>query len=134
MPRNEDLDAGLAELNAAGVRDVVVARGSKHIQLRWKARGQPRMKSIAVSPSDWRSRRNVRAEIRGLLRADGLLPEPTRKPPKAQLHWREQVEDLSRRLRQITVPAETVTERDEILAHLHRLTMNPDVPAQAKNR
>src|SRR6516165_12229007 len=37
--RNACLDAALAELDAAGIRDYQLARGGKHLQLRWTVAG-----------------------------------------------------------------------------------------------
>jgi hypothetical protein len=81
--KNECLAAALRELDAAGVRDVSRAYGSKHLQLKWSANGHAqRMYSVALTPSDWREPRNVAAEIRRMLRADGLLTADPPKPPK----------------------------------------------------
>jgi hypothetical protein len=87
--RNECLAAALRELDAAGVRDIEQVNGGKHLQLRWRVNGHAalRMYSLPVTPSDWRAPRNTRAEIRRILRADGVLvvpekvaPAPARKP------------------------------------------------------
>ena len=79
--KNECLAAALRELAAAGVRDVQQSYGSKHLQLRWSANGHGmRMYSLALTPSDCRADRNVRADIRRMLRDDGLLPISSPKP------------------------------------------------------
>jgi hypothetical protein len=130
MRRNEDLDAALAELGEAGIRDVAIARGAKHLQLRWSHRGQLRMVSVSGTPSDRRSPHNTRSEVRKLLRTDGLLPERSVPAPTTAPSWRERVETLSRQLSQIPVPIEKVVERAEIVDALHRL-MNLDGPPQA---
>jgi hypothetical protein len=89
--RNPCLEAALRELEAAGVRDVEQVRGAKHLQLRWRVDGHGlRVYSVPGSPSDWRSSHNVRADIRRMLREDGLLttperPEPTSPPPPQKL-------------------------------------------------
>lgn len=79
--QNPCLDAALHELESAGIRDVAQARGGKHLQLRWKVNGHGlRMYPVPLTPSDWRSPLNVRAEIRRLLREDGVLPERSERP------------------------------------------------------
>jgi hypothetical protein len=132
MRRNHDLDAGLAVLSEAGIRDVVVARGSKHYQLRWQVHGQLRVKTISASPSDWRSSRNVRTEIRQQLRRDGLLPDHVPAPSKVVPNWRARVEAFVRQLRQIPVPHEKVAERDQVVAVLQEL-MDSDGPSAVVN-
>jgi hypothetical protein len=79
--KNPCLAAALHELEAAGVRDIVHAPGGKHVQLRWSVNGgASRLYSLPSTPSDWRSPRNVRADVRRILRADGLLAAPVPKP------------------------------------------------------
>jgi len=127
MARNRDLDAVLAVLDRAGVRDYEVVRGSRHYQVRWRFRGQTRMTVVSVNPSDVRSPLNARAETRRLLRMDGLLSEPTisAAPVAAPPCWRAQVETVARRLSQIPIPHDKVGERATIAAALRRL-VNPD--------
>jgi hypothetical protein len=80
--RNDCLEAALRELAAAGIRDVEQAHGGKHIQLRWSVNGHGlRVYSLPATPSDIRSSHNTRAGIRRILRADGMLATPERKPP-----------------------------------------------------
>jgi hypothetical protein len=82
--RNPCLEAALAELASAGIRDIAQSRGGKHIQLRWSVNGHdPRMYSMPATPSDVRSLHNTRAGIRRLLREDGVITKPERKPPAA---------------------------------------------------
>jgi hypothetical protein len=91
--RNACVDAALGELEAAGVRDIEQARGGKHLQLRWRVNGHDlRLYSLPCTPSDVRSSRNVRADIRRLLREDGVLvtqeraaSPPARKPDRVTL-------------------------------------------------
>jgi hypothetical protein len=83
--KNPCLVAALSELEAAGVRDIVRAPGGKHVQLRWRVNGgTPRLYSLPSTPSDWRSPRNVRADVRRILRTDGILPAPPPKPTPPQ--------------------------------------------------
>lgn len=78
--KNECLEIALRELKAAGVRDVEQAHGGKHLQLRWRVNGREvRFYTLPCTPSDIRSPHNVRADIRRLLREDGVLtmaPKP----------------------------------------------------------
>ena len=70
--RNECLAIALRELNAAGVRNIEQVRGGKHLQLRWQVDGHGlRIYSVPGTPGDWRSPRNVRAEIRKLCKKTG---------------------------------------------------------------
>jgi hypothetical protein len=84
--KNPCLDAALAELEAHGIRDVVVARGSKHPQLRFRVNGGGwRVFSLPGTPSDHRSPQNTRRDLKQFLRECGV-PEPERThkslPPK----------------------------------------------------
>jgi hypothetical protein len=80
--KNPCLEAALRELNAAGIRDVERSYGGKHLQLRWRANGHGlRMYSLALTPSDWRGPRNAAADIRRMLKEDGMLTSAAPKPP-----------------------------------------------------
>jgi hypothetical protein len=81
--RNECLDAAIDELNAAGIRDVTRSYGSKHLQLCWQSpTGTPRMLSISITPSDHFAPQKVRADVRRLLRADGMLVDRAPAKPR----------------------------------------------------
>ena len=68
--RNACLDAAVAELNQAGIRNYQVARGGKHLQIRWTtASGQRHTYTLSRSPSDWRAAENARHGVRRILRA-----------------------------------------------------------------
>ena len=106
--RNACLEAALAELEAAGIRDVAQSHGGKHIQLRWSVNGNGlRIYSLPATPSDVRSSHNTRAGIRRILRADGVLMTPERKPsatpkPLDRITALERrVADLEQMLRQL---------------------------------
>jgi hypothetical protein len=122
--RNACLDAALAELDAVGIRDYQLARGGKHLQLRWTVAGHIlRMLTIPLTPSDWRSAQNTRSDLRKLLRQDGLLETngvhlPMKPKPDP---WRQQLEELIRRLNQLNVPEQVAAERREIAAAMRRL-------------
>jgi hypothetical protein len=79
--KNECFEIALRELKAVGVRDIDQVRGGKHLQLRWRVNGhEARFYTLPCTPSDIRSSHNVRADIRRLLREDGVLMT-TPKPP-----------------------------------------------------
>jgi hypothetical protein len=107
--RNPCLDAALRELDAAGIRDVERAYGGKHLQLRWQANGHgTRMYSVPLTTSDWRSPRNTAADIRRLLKEDGMLtaappkpPLPSPKPPDRISQLEARVAALESALREI---------------------------------
>jgi hypothetical protein len=100
--RNPCIDAAIAELRAVGVYDYKLARGGKHPQLHWGFNGARRFYVLPGTPGDWRSVKNVRSEIRRILRADGLITtpdapvEPPRPPRPRSLECR--VEELERRV------------------------------------
>jgi hypothetical protein len=123
--RNACLDAALAELDAVGIRDYQLARGSKHLQIRWTtASGALRILTIPGTPSDWRSPANTRRDMRRLLRADGLIeirPNGVRATELDPDLWRRQLEDLIRQLNRVQVPEQVRAERGEIAAALRKL-------------
>jgi hypothetical protein len=122
--RNPCLDAALAELDAAGIRDYQLARGSKHLQVRWVVAGVLRMMTIPGSPSDWRSPANTRRDMRRLLREDGLIeikPNGVHAAEPDPELWRRQLEDLIRQLNRVNVPERVRAERGEIAAALRKL-------------
>ena len=82
--RNPCLEIALVELESAGIRGIERTYGGKHPQLRWRVNGGAlRCYAVPGTPSDVRSPLNVRADIRRLLRADGVTvgPEKTESPP-----------------------------------------------------
>ena len=96
--RNPYLDAALTELAKAGIRDPVIARGGKHLQVRWATpQGEARVFAVPVTPSDWRAAENTRHGVRRILRADGMLEAP--EPRAAQQPSR--IELLERRLAEV---------------------------------
>lgn len=113
--RNEELDAALNELKAAGISDPIVSRGGRHLQLRWQlGNGAIRFFSVSTTPSDRRGPRNARAEIRRLLKADGLLVkgEPAAAPAapaKALPAWQIEIEGLKRRVAELEAKLSTQT-------------------------
>jgi len=81
VKNNECIDAALAALEEAGIRDVVVVPGGKHPQLQWRVNGRElRAYSLPGTSSDRRAPRNVRADVRRILRQDGLIEVPSPKP------------------------------------------------------
>src|SRR5262249_18605225 len=87
--RNPCIDAALAELEDAGVRNFQLVHGSKHPQLRWSINGHPlRILTLPGSSSDWRSPRNVRRDARALLRLDGLIEEREPRPRSSEVRSR----------------------------------------------
>ena len=83
--KNSCLEIALRELEAAGVRGVEQARGGKHLQLHWRVNGHDaRFYTLPCTPSDVRSPHNVRADIRRMLREDGVLTTPEQPPAPRQ--------------------------------------------------
>lgn len=110
--RNPCLEIALRELAAVGIRDVEQARGGKHWQVRWSNGHGLRIYSLPGTPGDWRSPHNVRADIRRMLREDGLLvtperPEPTPTPtPKP-----DRLVELERRMQALEDLVRTIQTR-----------------------
>jgi hypothetical protein len=75
--KNACLDAATDELAAVGIRSTTVVHlGSGHTQVRWRYNGsEERFVNLASTPSDFRAPRNVRAEVRRLLKEDGLITD-----------------------------------------------------------
>jgi hypothetical protein len=99
--RNPCLEIALRELEAVGIRDVERVRGGKHWQLRWQVNEHGlRIYTLPGTPSDWRSSHNVRAEIRRMLREDGLLAAPERpeEPTLAPTPKLDRLAQLERRM------------------------------------
>ena len=69
MRRNPCLVAALDELEAAGVRNVEVVVGRKHVTLHWTGRGR-RTVIVSKTPSSWLAPRAARGDVRRILRAD----------------------------------------------------------------
>lgn len=124
MSCNPCLEAAVAELEAVGIRNYQLARGGKHLQLRWSISGIMRMLALPNTPSDWRSPRNTRRDVRNLLRLDGVLDMPpsnnTRASPPNN-NWQRQLAALARMLNRVNVPEELATERAAIVAALRKL-------------
>ena len=66
---NEVLKAVLGELHAAGVRDVTVAAGGKHRQVRFRVGRSERIFTAACTAGDSRAVSNAKADIRRLMRS-----------------------------------------------------------------
>lgn len=85
MKKNACLDIGLAELESAGIRDIQIAHGSKHPQIRFRINGGPlHAFTVPGTPSDQRAPANTRRDVRVLLRQCGvnLNQERPKPPPK----------------------------------------------------
>jgi hypothetical protein len=105
--RTRCIEVALAELEAVGIRDVVVAHGSKHPQLRFKINGGPlHVFAVPGTPSDHRSPANTRRDLRRLLRDAGVLSPPKPKSPPAKTPDR------------ITLLEQRVTALEQTLAKL----------------
>jgi hypothetical protein len=98
--RNPCLTAAIEELAKAGIPHPEIARGSKHLQVRWvTANGQSRMLAVPCTTSDWRSPENTRRDVRRMLRADDMLETPEPRTPSPRQPSR--IELLEQRLAQI---------------------------------
>lgn len=68
MSKPSLVNEAVSLLRAAGVEDIRTRRGAKHIRLAYSVRGQDLVTFVSISPSDWRARRNVMAQLRRTLR------------------------------------------------------------------
>jgi hypothetical protein len=95
--QNPCINAACEELERAGIRNVEIANGSRHPQLRFCINGVPRIFSTCGTPSDWRSPENTRRDMRHFLRKEGVIsaPEPRPATPPRQP---SRVELLERRI------------------------------------
>lgn len=79
---NECVTAVTVELRRVGITPNF-ARGGKHWQVQWQSRtGEPRMVTVPSTPSDFRSARNTRSDVRRILREDGMLGEENQRSGK----------------------------------------------------
>jgi hypothetical protein len=73
--------------------------------VRWQVGGELRFYTVASSGSDWRGPKNVRAEVRRMLRADGLLVAPEKADPApnrpSRFDPRAEIEELKQRIAQL---------------------------------
>jgi hypothetical protein len=113
--RNPCLEIALRELAAVGIRDVEQAHGGKHLQLRWRVNGHGlRIYHVPATPSDWRSAHNTRADIRRMLREDGVLTTPERaEPPSPPAPKPDRIAELERRLQAIEDFIRTIKTGEE---------------------
>lgn len=98
--KNEELTVVLAELAQAGIYNPVIAKGGRHLQIRWETAHGNRCYVVSATGSDWRGPHNARATVRRMLRADGLLTErsETSAPPSKPRDWRVEVDQLKQRV------------------------------------
>jgi len=77
-------DAVLAELRAAGIHDATVINQARHPRCQWLGPdGSARVYVFPSTPSDHRGLANARADLRRIMRADGLITAPEPRAPRA---------------------------------------------------
>lgn len=84
MKRNEALDFVTAELKARNIRYETQTNGANHIEIRWQTTPDKEVRRyfVPATPSDHRGRLNARAEVRRMLKQDGVKLEPEHGPRK----------------------------------------------------
>ena len=89
MKGPDHIAAVVTELREAGARDIVVIQGAKHPRVQWTGRnGQRRFYTLSGTLSDRRGLANARADVRRLLRDDGMLrDEPPHVLHASQRLW-----------------------------------------------
>ena len=123
--KSDCIAAALAELETHGVRDVVVARGSKHPQVRFQINGGPlHVVSLPGTPSDWRAPANTRSDIRKYLREQGVAVDPAKRDALPPPRTPTQLELQSRRI--------TALERHIAELELRLSTLETPKPQQRK--
>lgn len=70
---DKDFDIIANELLAHGIKYRTEKAGSGHTNIYWEIGGKERRYTTSTTPSDHRSRLNCRAEVRRMLRADGIV-------------------------------------------------------------
>lgn len=78
--KNACLDAIVNELRILGIPFTKEYSGGQHIKIRWQVgpRTPKRIYVVGQSPSDWRAHKAARADVRRMLRQDGVaLPNRT---------------------------------------------------------
>lgn len=88
MITNDCIEAACAELRSVNIEPTVRPAG-KHAAVIWEHKGKERSYYTALTPSDRRAHLNVRADVRRILRQDGLLESDEALPevgPRLFLH------------------------------------------------
>ena len=106
MAKENLLEHALETLDSVGIsgKQRVVWHGTKHDRISWYYNGQKRSFTVPISPSDHRSSLNNKAQLRRLLRQDGLLVRKksvAEKPHPIQEKGRGVSKDIDRRLKAI---------------------------------
>jgi hypothetical protein len=96
----------------------MLVNGGKHQQVHWRVNGsEPRHITIPTSPSDRRWEKNLKHEVRKILRGDGLLVDqvptekPKPKPPDRLTQLEQTVRSLDQRIAKLESQAQ-LPDRD----------------------
>jgi tellurite resistance-related uncharacterized protein len=73
MSMNPILNHAIFQLAEVGIRKPKVWKGGKHYRISWEHHGEYRTLTVPLSPGDHRSQKNNAAQLKRILRADGLL-------------------------------------------------------------
>lgn len=73
MSMNPILNHAIFQLAEVGIRKPKVWKGGKHYRISWEHHGEYRTLTVPLSPGDYRSQKNNAAQLKRILRADGLL-------------------------------------------------------------
>lgn len=76
MLTNDCIEAAVDELRSVGI-EPNVRHGGKHITITWKAGATDRTVHTSATPSDFRAEKNMRHQVRRMLRDDGLIAAET---------------------------------------------------------
>jgi hypothetical protein len=73
MSMNPILNNAIFQLAEVGIKQPKVWKGGKHYRISWEHQGEYRTLTVPLSPGDHRSARNNSAQLKRILRSDGLL-------------------------------------------------------------
>lgn len=70
---NPCVQAIVGELDACRIPYTVEVSGGSHAKIKWQAGQHKRLYFTGWSPSDWRAPKKARADVRRMLKQDGVL-------------------------------------------------------------
>lgn len=99
---NPCISVCLEEFERLGIRDIEIAHGSRHPQLRFKVNGEPTVHIFSVpgTPGDFRSPANVRSSLRRYLADNGVDLNLATEPKNAE-KTPSRIELLERRVAEL---------------------------------
>ena len=121
---NDVTETIVRELKLHGITPTLM-NGGKHNKILWEAEGNKRVYVAPITPSDFRARLNARAEVRRMLREDGVSAVVETKPTVLEraMTVQAQPDPLGVRVAQLEAEVNALTE-----IVLEQLAMTPPQP------